>query len=65
VAGSTDAAWRWENKLSRFQSSGMIIEVSKVGRSRIEYLIPTNSITVFDSYFNFTSRPKSNFIDRL
>jgi len=32
-------------------------------RSRIEYLIPTNNIIVFDSYFNLTN--KSNLIDRL
>ena len=31
-------------------------------RSRIEYLIPTNNIIVFDSYFNLTN--KSNLIDR-
>jgi len=32
-------------------------------RSRIEYLMPSNTIIVLDSYFNLTN--KSNLIDRL
>ena len=32
-------------------------------RSRIEYLIKTNNITVLDSYFNLANKP--NLIDRL
>ena len=39
------------------------IPVSAESRSRIEYVMSTNNIIVFDSYFNLTN--KSNVIDRL
>jgi len=48
-------AYRW------FAGQAVLLR-SKI-RSQIEYIIPTNNIIVFDSYFNFTN--KFNAIDRI
>jgi len=45
------------------QFAGQAQLLRSESRSRMDYLIPTNSIVIRDSYFNL--RNKSNLIDRL